>query len=224
MAKAKRRHEVILVHGLGRSPASMKSLADALTDAGFDPKPYAYASTRQPLAKLAEQFAKDVRANHKRRPVSAVTHSMGGIILRCAPCTGIRWQRIVMLAPPNGGSSIAAALGGATFEAVFGPAATSLGAACDDSKAWPYPPAPFAVIAGTRRRAWLNPTSWISGRVFGNVDHDGTVTVEETKLEGMAAFETVDVSHTTIMHDQRVHALVVDFLKHGWFSESTKRS
>lgn len=219
MARAKRRPEVVLVHGLARGPGSMRTLADALSDAGFDPKPYSYASTRAPLADLAKQFAKDVLANHRRRPVCAVTHSMGAIILRCAPKTaGIQWKRIVMLAPPNGGSAMAAALGGVAFEALFGPAASALGAAHEDPKVWPYPPAPFAVIAGTRRRSWLTPSSWISSRVFGDVDHDGTVTVEETKLTGMAAFETIDASHTTIMHDRRVHELTVSFLQHGYFT------
>ena len=80
--------------------------------------------------------------------------------------------------------------------------------AADDPKAWPFPPAPFAVIAGTRRRSWANPTSWISHRIFDRATgHDGTVAVTETKLDGMAAFETIDASHTTIMHDPRVHAL-----------------
>ncbi len=198
----------------------MRSLADALNDAGFAPKPYGYASTKAPIADLAKQFAKDVATAHRGRPVYAVTHSMGAIILRCAPKpAGLTWKRIVMLAPPNSGSAMAAALGGVAFEALFGPAAAALGAAHADPKVWPYPPAPFAVIAGTRRRSWLTPSSWISSRVFGDVDHDGTVTVEETKLTGMAAFETVDASHTTIMHDRRVHALTVSFLRNGYFVE-----
>lgn len=197
----------------------MRTLADALNDAGFDPKPYGYASTKAPIAELAKQLAKDVAADHRQRPVYAVTHSLGGIILRCAPVAGIQWKRIVMLAPPNVGSAMAAALGGVAFETVFGPAGSALGAARDDPKVWPYPPAPFAVIAGTRRRSWLTPSSWISSRVFGDVDHDGTVTVEETKLPGMAAFETVNASHTTIMHDRHVHELTVSFLRHGYFVE-----
>lgn len=199
----------------------MRAIADALSDAGFIPKLYSYASTRAPIADLAKQFAKDVRANHRKRPVHAVTHSMGAIILRCVPKTlNIAWKRIVMIAPPNGGSAMAAALSGVALDALLGPSASELGEAShENAKAWPYPPAPFAVIAGTRRRSWLTPSSWISSRVFGDVDHDGTVTVEETKLPGMAAFETVDAGHTTIMHDRHVHALTVSFLRHGYFSE-----
>lgn len=197
----------------------MRLMADALSAAGFEPKPYGYASTRATIAQLGTQLAKDVRANHRKRPVYAVTHSLGGIILRCAPREGVTWRRIVMLAPPNNGSAMAAALSGVALEALLGPSAMELGrVSAEEIKAWPFPPAPFAVIAGTRRRSWLTPASWLSGRVFGDVDHDGTVTVEETKLDGMAAFETIDASHTTIMHDPRVHELTVSFLRNGWFT------
>ena len=52
-------------------------------------------------------------------------------------------------------------------------------------------PAPTAVIAGTRRRALANVTSWVSHRVFPRgTAHDGTVAVDETRLAG-AAFTTV---------------------------------
>lgn len=197
----------------------MRSLADALTAAGFEPRLYGYASTRATIAELGAQLAKDIRANHHKRPLCAVTHSLGGIILRCAPREGITWRRIVMLAPPNLGSSVAASLSSLAFQAVFGKAAVQLGDATEDPKAWPFPPAPFAVIAGTRRRSLANPTSWISHRIFGSgIAHDGTVAVEETKLPGMAAFETVDASHTTIMHDARVHELTINFLRDGWFT------
>lgn len=219
MPRAKRRPEVVLVHGLARGPASMRSMADALSAAGFDPRPYGYASTKATIAQLADQLAKDVRANHRKRPVYAVTHSLGGILLRCAPREGLTWKRIVMLAPPNLGSAVAASLSGVAFSALFGKAAMQLGAAVEDPKAWPFPPAPFAVIAGTRRRSLANPTSWISHRIFGDeTEHDGTVSVEETKLEGMAAFATVDASHTTIMHDPRVHEMTINFLRDGWFT------
>lgn len=218
MPRARRRPEVVLVHGLARGPASMRSLAEALDKAGFEPRPYQYASTRAPIKDLAAQLAKDLAKRYRKRPVCAVTHSLGGILVRCAPRDTINWKRIVMLAPPNQGSKVAATLSGVALDALFGPSAIELGAAAEDPKAWPFPPAPFGVIAGTRRRSWINPTSLLSGRIFGDVDHDGTVTVEETKLDGMAAFETIDATHTTIMHDARVHELVISFLRDGWFT------
>lgn len=198
----------------------MKLLAKSLHGAGFDPYLYDYRSTRAPIQKLGEKLAEDIAKKYRKRSLYAVTHSMGGIILRCAPRGQINWKRIVMLAPPNQGSSVASALNGIMFEAIFGPAAVALGNS--DPKTWPMPPAPFAIIAGTRRRSWANPTSWISGRIFApDVANDGTVSVDETRLPGMAAFETIDANHTTIMHDHRVHVLAAGFLRHGYFTQTS---
>jgi hypothetical protein len=74
------------------------------------------------------------------------------------------------------------------------------------------------VIAGTRSLALTNVTSWTMGRRFAaETPNDGTVAVEETKLDGMAAFATVDATHTWIMNDARVHALAVAYLRSGAF-------
>lgn len=218
---------VVVLHGLARSAGSMDRLVAHLNANGFEAVAYDYPSTSQPIAKLANRLCTQVRRDFKDRRVCAVTHSLGGIILRHMRDERIRWKRVVMLAPPNNGSAIAKAmagdngLAGAAFNTIYGAAGGTLGGV-DKAKpsAWPFPPAPFAVIAGTKRKSLKNPTSWfISDRVFDkDVEHDGTVAVDETKLLGMAAFAKVDATHTTIMNDERVHQLVVDFLRTGAFS------
>ena len=104
------------------------------------------------------------------------------------------------------------------FRRFFGAAGGALAGARSMDRPWPFPPAPFAVIAGTRK--WgRNPMSVLGARVFGNeIEHDGTVAVEETRLPGMAAFETVDASHTVIMDDPRAIALTIRFLQRGFFA------
>lgn len=219
MTKAEPKPAVILLHGLARNAGSMRKLGDALTAAGFESRAYDYPSTSQPIAKLARRLASRVRQDFKDRPVCAVTHSLGGIVLRHMRDDRIRWRRIVMLAPPNSGSAVAASLAGFAFDFAFGPAGEALGRASKLAKPWPFPPAPFAVIAGTRARDVHNPTSvFVSPRVFTEGEaHDGTVAVEETKLVGMAAFARVDASHTTIMDEPEVHRLTVAFLRTGAF-------
>ena len=49
----------------------------------------------------------------------------------------------------------------------------------------------------------------------------GTVAVEETHLDGMAAFSEVDATHTWIMNDARTRELVVQFLRAGCFENAT---
>jgi hypothetical protein len=74
------------------------------------------------------------------------------------------------------------------------------------------------VIAGTRSKAWTNPSSWTVGRRFpADVPNDGTVSVDETRLPGMAAFAEVDATHTWIMNDAQVTELVIRFLQRGVF-------
>ena len=146
---------------------------------------------------------------------------MGGIVVRHLRDPRLHWQRIVMLAPPNRGSRIAAGLvRNPLFNWFFGPAARELA----DASAWPQPPAPFAVIAGTRSLALTNPTSWTVGRRFApGVANDGTVAVDETKLDAMSAFAAIDATHTWIMNAPDARRLVLAFLRDGTFETQVTR-
>jgi len=206
---------VVLLHGLARGHGSMARLERFLRARGYETLCRTYPSRRQTIAALAADVTEWIVEHAGDRPVSAVTHSMGGVVVRHLHDPRIRWQRIVMLAPPNQGSRIAAALADSpVFRWFYGPAGVELA----DGSAWPAPPAPFAVVAGTRGRALTNLTSWTVGRRFeAGVAHDGTVAVEETRLDGMGAFAEVDATHTWIMNDPRVHRLVAAYLAGGSF-------
>ena len=207
---------VVLLHGLARRHASMDRLGAHLRAHGFETWSRTYPSRRHSIAELASALADAIAGSAAGRPINAVTHSMGGIIARHLHDPRLAWHRIVMLAPPNQGSRLAAGLATSTvFRWAYGPAGRELA----DGGGWPAPPAPFAVIAGTRARALTNPTSWTFGRRFPpGVANDGTVTVAETRLDGMAAFAEVDATHTWIMNDVRVHNLVVRYLRDGSFT------
>ena len=206
---------VVMLHGLARGRGSIAKLERFLRRRGYDTASRTYPSRRHSISYLAGELADWIAELAHDRDVCAVTHSMGGVIARHLHDPRIRWHRIVMLAPPNRGSALAAGLAGnALFRWFYGPA----GAELADGSAWPAPPAPFAVIAGTRARALSNLSSWTVGRRFpSEVAHDGTVAVEETRLDGMAAFAEVDATHTWIMNDVRVHDLVERFLAAGRF-------
>ena len=207
---------VVLLHGLARGHGSMARLAKALRVAGFETASRTYPSRQHSLSYLAGEVADWIVEQAGDRPVSAVTHSMGGVVVRHLHDPRIHWERIAMLAPPNRGSKLAAGLvKNPVFRWFYGPA----GAELAHGESWPAPPAPFAVIAGTRSLALTNVTSWTMGRRFAReTPNDGTVAVEETKLDGMAAFAEVDATHTWIMNDARAQALVVAFLKTGTFA------
>jgi triacylglycerol lipase len=211
--RASERPLVVLLHGLARTSASMRHMSAALQAAGFETWSCTYPSRRSSIADAAREVVDRLRREAAGRPLLAVTHSMGGILVRHMHHPDLDWRRIVMLAPPNQGSQLAALLKeSALFRWFYGPAGRELASAA----AWPEPPAPFLVIAGTKGRAIINPTSWTVARMFEPSEpHDGTVRVAETKLQGMAAFETVDATHTSIMNDREAQALALRFLRGG---------
>jgi triacylglycerol lipase len=207
---------VVLLHGLARGHRSMAKLGTYLDAHGFDTWSRSYPSRRHSIAELAGALGDAIAGAAAGRPVCAVTHSLGGVVVRHLHDPRIAWNRIVMLAPPNRGSQLAGSLVTSTaFRWFYGPAGRELA----DGARWPAPPAPFAVIAGTRAWALTNPTSWTVARRFPpGTRNDGTVAVDETRLDGMADFAEVDATHTWIMNDARVHALVVRYLRDGRFA------
>jgi len=203
---------VVLLHGLARGRGSMAKLGAVLRAHDFDTWSHTYPSRKHSINYLAGAIT-ELLVEHGPRPLHAVTHSMGGIVVRHLRDPRLDWQRIVMLAPPNQGSQLAAGLvGNPLFRWFYGPA----GAELADASAWPPPPAPFAVIAGTRSVALTNVTSWTVGRRFPpGTRNDGTVAVDEAKLPGMAAFAEVDATHTWIMNSPVVQRMVIAYLRSG---------
>lgn len=211
---------VVLLHGLARGHGSMAKLATHLRQQGFETWSRTYPSRRHSISYLASALTEELVDIAGDRPLCAVTHSMGGIVVRHLRDPRLHWTRIVMLAPPNQGSQLAAGIvRNPLFRWFYGPAGRELA----DASAWPDPPAPFAVIAGTRKLSLTNITSWTVGRLFPpGVANDGTVAVDETKLPGMAAFAEVDATHTWIMSSPEVKRLVVGYLRDGAFPNVTR--
>ena len=206
---------VVLLHGLARGRGSMERLGAQLRAQDFETWSHTYPSRKHSITYLADALTELIVERAGDRPLYAITHSMGGVVIRHLHDPRLHWERIVMLAPPNQGSRLAAGLvRNPLFRWFYGPAAAELA----DASSWPAPPAPFAVIAGTRQRAFTNVTSWTVGRRFAaGIANDGTVAVEETKLTGMAAFAEVDAPHTWIMNSPVTLRLASAFLRTGSF-------
>ena len=219
---------VILLHGLGRTGRSLLALELDLRAGGYATHSLDYPSTRRPIAALAQAVAASLAADgtwhdtwHEAQSVHFVTHSMGGIVLRwllereLSPAQRQCVGRVVMLAPPNQGSAVAALTSTWPLARHFlGPALSDLTPAqMHIAPEWDRN-IPLGIIAGTEGRAYPLGQLCLSG------PHDGRVSVAETRLAGMRDQLVLPASHSLMMRRRDVRRQVLHFLDTGWFDRA----
>ena len=212
---------VIVVHGLGRTPASMAILVSRLEKAGYRVVSFGYPSRSEPVEVLVDRLGNEVAlcCGDEAGTINFVTHSMGGVLVRAylgrlpEPHEG----RVVMLSPPSQGSEIVDAFADTPMlQSILGPSGSRLGTDSTGIAAQLGPPRfTLGIITGDRS---LNPLgSWL---IPG--PDDGKVGVERAKVEGAADFIVVPASHTFIMNHREVAEQVVYFLREGRFDHDAE--
>ena len=211
----------VLLHGLARSDGSMEEMAERLTEAGYEVINHDYPSTEHPIEELSRSVIREAAGEcPEGTKIHFVAHSLGGILVRYY----LEYHeldnlgRVVMLGPPNKGSQVVDAMAEVPgFELLNGPAGQQLGTE-PSSLPNSLGAADFEVgiIAGTRS------INLILSQLLPNPD-DGKVSVESTKLEGMADHITVPVSHPFLMKDEEVIGQTIHFLRYGQFWEQEDR-
>jgi len=209
---------VVLLHGVGMGPWTMRPLATTLRQAGYHVVNVGYPSRTLTLEQLASDYLPaqlQAAGCGSAARLHFVTHSMGSIVLRlylrdhCPANLG----RVVMLGPPNHGSTAADhAADSAPLRWLLGRNLRRLGTG-PDAITRELGPADFelGVIAGN---ASINPLAarWLDG------PNDGAVTVASARLEGMRDFLVVPWAHTPMLWRRQVGAQVLAFLRTGRFA------
>jgi pimeloyl-ACP methyl ester carboxylesterase len=230
---------VVVLHGLGRTRASMDSLCQYLHEqGGYEVFNVEYPSTQSDMADHARSLRHIVNNLYGIEEINFVGHSMGNIVVRHylgdlarqdptkqSPNAAAadrhakaRFGRFVMLAPPNQGALLAETFAdNILFKEIAGDAGQQLG------RDWPElekrlatPGFEFGIIAGGKGNdKGYNPI------LVG--DNDGVISIETTKLPGAADFVRLPLLHSFVMNDAKVHEYVLRFLKHGYFISKDER-
>ena len=207
---------VVLVPGLWMPAWVMLLLQRKLERAGFRCTRFGYASARAGLEENAARLAASVRSLDGSR-VYLVGHSLGGVLaLHTTATYALRQvQRIVMIGSPWRDSFVARRL----CRSIFG--RWLLGKTVPQWLACAKPPAPDGVEVGAVAGTMASGLGMLFAPGMPR-PHDGVIRVEETTVQGMAAFIEMPVSHAGMLVSRRVAERVGQFLLHGRFEPAAR--
>lgn len=202
---------VLLLHGLWMNSVAMLYLALALDAAGFAAESVNYHSMRGTLAEHVEALAERI-ASTPAKVVHLVAHSLGGIVVLDYLQRARRDERIgrvVLLGAPVGGSQAARAF------ADWPGGDLMLGRSIDIWRSGHRPQLDAAISVA----AIAGSSPFGLGSMFMDVPDpsDGVVTVQETRLPGLADHLVLPVSHSGMLISQEVARQTAAFLRHGRF-------
>lgn len=198
------REVVVTTHGWLAGRRSMAAVNRAIREAGFDSINWGYQSWRGSIVHHAIDLAallNELFADPAVSRVHLITHSMGGIVARAALMRSrLEWRmaakcgRLVMMAPPNGGSRLTRFPLG-PFATWF-PHLTELSERPDSLVNQLPPPRRMqvGVIAAAR---------------------DFVVSVDATRLSGQMDHATVQTSHQRLAAHPEAIQMAVRFLGEG---------
>jgi pimeloyl-ACP methyl ester carboxylesterase len=193
----------------------MRRIEKILKSRGFRVVSLRYPSRSRTIEEHADWLAAQV-SEKGRGDLYFVGHSLGSIVIRryLAVHHPMNARRFVMIAPPNHGSvsaEKAAQLG--VYRWIYGSkAGMELRSSNEDFwRSLPPPPIEFGILAGGLG----------DGKGFNPIlpgDDDGTVTVDEAKLEGAKELRILPYQHSFILLRKKTAVLTADFLETGSFS------
>jgi len=207
---------IVLLHGLGRSNASMWLLASRLENAGYFVQRVGYRSLEQNPDEILMDISAQINQCCQKHShnVHFVGHSLGGLMVRAYLQNNKvdKLGRVVLLGTPNQGTEAADHFNNSWLMDILGPTAKTLGT---NDKSFPKslkaPYYPVGIIAGEHKSKFNDPV--IPGK------DDGLVSVEATKIDGMTDFIIIETGHSMMRYNSEVADQTIEFIKNGAFKE-----
>ncbi len=198
---------VVTVPGLLAGRHSMRRLGECLREAGYQTRHWRYPSLRGSMVHHAArlgQVLRELAQSPDIRGIHLVTHSMGSVIARAAIHESElekRWAakvgRIVMLAPPNGGSRLT--------RIPLGPFASSFPQLCELSEA----PDSYVRRLAPLRRMYVGVIA---------AARDFVVATEATHLSGQRDHAVLPTTHQRLISHPAAIEMSIRFLQTELFA------
>jgi len=219
---------VILLHGIADPGVNMQFLEKVFQKSGYQTLNFRYPSLHMDIDEVSLRLNKLLNKKavwERDGKVHFIGHSLGSLIIGAYlqnfrdNIAEEKLGRVVMLAPPHGGSEFADLLKDfKPYKWFFGPAGQELTASSRESdpiKPW-YD---LGIIAGTNK--WLSDFEKMllkaPFKIPFKVPDDGLVSVESTKLEGMSDHIVIPVLHGVMGWNSDVQKQTQYFLEQGKF-------
>lgn len=203
---------VIVLHGLWMRGLALSALVQRLRRAGMRAESFDFMSVLSPVDETLAALRRKLAACEG--PVHLVGHSLGGLLAlhACREQEGLPPGRIVCLGSPLTGSAAARQLDDWGAGRLLGHSLDLLEHGFDD---WDGA-REVGVVAGTL------PLGLGALLTHPEGQHDGTVSVSETRLPGIRDHCRVPASHTGLLFSAAAAEQAIHFLRHGSFRHADR--
>jgi Thioesterase domain len=194
---------LLLVHGLWRTPLSLLMLVRRLRGWGYRPEQFGYAAVAQGYDAIVARLTQRLERLAGAGPYAVIGHSLGGVLLRSAlsGLAGPQPEHLIMLGTPNRPPRLARVLGVRwVYRRITGECGVNLSSP-QFYASLPLPRVPYTIVAGTAgpRGRWSP---------FGDEPNDGIVAVSETLICYDDPLVVLPVTHTFMVNNARVHEAI----------------